>query len=159
MRTPSATTFTDLPSVDEYSALCVVRYRCSKRSVGEDRASVVDEEGVVARLVPADFETDSLVVRLDEAGFDRRALTVVAWLGVTYYLTGSAIAGTLSHIGALSPGSELILDSFRKLDTWDLGMRNGAILAATNDEPWQSTYTDDALDSPLNQHGLIVTRT
>lgn len=108
-------------------------------------------------FVGADFETDSLADRLDEAGFDPRAPTVVAWLGVVYYLTEPAIAVTLSYVGALAPGSELILDYFRPPATWDVGMRNGAILAATNDEPWQSTFTDEALDSLLKEHGLIVT--
>ena len=108
------------------------------------------------RYVPVDFENDTLGPSLARAGFDTDKRSIVAWLGVIYYLTGAAIGDTLAFIGSLEPGSELILDYFRPPESWDIGMRNGAVIAATNDEPWQSTFADDALDQLLARHRLAI---
>lgn len=108
------------------------------------------------RFVPVDFETDSLADRLTEAGLDVAQPAVVAWIGVTYYLTQPAIDATLRFAATLAPGSRLVFDYFRPRATWDAGMTNGAVLAANNGEPWRTTFEDDDLDRLLAGHGLQV---
>lgn len=137
-------------TVFEVDTATTQRFKRSRLS-----AAGIAEPGHVV-YVPVDFETDTLAACLAGAGFDANKASVVAWLGVIYYLTQTAIDETLSYIGTFAPGSELILDYFRPPETWDLGMRNGALLAATNDEPWQSTFTDEALDRMLARHGLAI---
>jgi methyltransferase (TIGR00027 family) len=60
--------------------------------------------------VPVDFEHESCADRLAEAGFDRLARTFVTWLGVVPYLTEQAIWSTLSFIGGLPGGAEIVFD-------------------------------------------------
>lgn len=137
-------------TVFEVDAPPTQRFKRSRLSA----AGIPEPEHV--RFVPVDFEVDDLSERLAAAGFDPRAEAVVACLGVVYCLTAPAIAATLSFVGSLATGSELVLDYFRPHETWDLGMRNGAVLAATNGEPWISTFSDSDLDELLRQHGLAV---
>jgi methyltransferase (TIGR00027 family) len=63
------------------------------------------------RFVAVDFERDDLVERLTASGFDPALPSVATWMGVSYYLTEDAIAGTLAKLARLlSPGSHLALD-------------------------------------------------
>ena len=72
------------------------------------------------RLVPVDFEAgSSWWERLASAGFDAGQPAVVASAGVTMYLTRGAIAGTLSQIAALAPGSTLVMTFMPPLDLVD----------------------------------------
>lgn len=59
------------------------------------------------RLVPVDFEADSLPDRLRAAGFDPDRPAMVACTGVTVYLTRAANIATLHEISAFAPGSTL----------------------------------------------------
>jgi methyltransferase (TIGR00027 family) len=59
---------------------------------------------------PVDFERESLSARLGDTGFNQRAPTFFAWLGVVPYLTLEAFRGTLSFISAQPPGSGVTLD-------------------------------------------------
>lgn len=62
-------------------------------------------------FVPVDFERESFVERLQEAGFDARRRTLLTWLGVTYYLTPKAVNKTLRQVASLlQPGSRFIFD-------------------------------------------------
>lgn len=54
------------------------------------------------RFVAVDFEQDDFAEKLREAGFDAARRTLLSWLGVTYYLTASAMARTLTQIATLS---------------------------------------------------------
>ena len=64
-----------------------------------------------AALVPVDFEEpDGPVRKLAAAGFDTARPALVSWLGVSYFLTPDAVAGTLAEIGRLAPGTELVMD-------------------------------------------------
>lgn len=63
------------------------------------------------RFVPVDFEKDSMVEKLLEAGFDKNTKTFFSILGVTYYLTLDVFSDTLSQIADISAlGSELFFD-------------------------------------------------
>ena len=59
---------------------------------------------------PVDFECQSLSAQLGNTGFNQRAPTFFAWLGVVPYLTLEAFRGTLSFISAQPPGTGLTLD-------------------------------------------------
>jgi methyltransferase (TIGR00027 family) len=59
---------------------------------------------------PVDFERQSLSAQLGDTGFNQRAPTFFAWLGVVPYLTLEAFRGTLSFISAQPPGSGVTLD-------------------------------------------------
>ena len=59
---------------------------------------------------PVDFECQSLSVQLGNTGFNHRAPTFFAWLGVVPYLTLEAFRGTLSFISTQPPGSGVALD-------------------------------------------------
>jgi methyltransferase (TIGR00027 family) len=61
-------------------------------------------------FAPVDFESQSLLAQLHDAGFDHRAPAFFAWLGVIPYLTLEAFRATLSFISDQTPGSGLALD-------------------------------------------------
>jgi len=61
-------------------------------------------------FAPVDFETDSLLDALRASGLDPAQRTFFAWLGVVPYLTHEAISDTLSLIGALPGGAEVVFD-------------------------------------------------
>jgi O-methyltransferase involved in polyketide biosynthesis len=61
-------------------------------------------------FVPIEFERQDLDVELSRAGFDSARPSVVAWLGVTYYLTAEAITDTLTRIADWAAGTRLVFD-------------------------------------------------
>src|SRR5581483_4708452 len=61
-------------------------------------------------FVPADLATASLTDALAAGGFDLARPALVAWLGVTMYLSREAIGAVLAAIAALAPGTEVIAD-------------------------------------------------
>ena len=63
------------------------------------------------RFVMVDFERDDLGDRLSACGFDRGRRGFFNWMGVTYYLEGEALRGSVAALTDLAaPGSELTLD-------------------------------------------------
>lgn len=108
------------------------------------------------RYVEADLGTDDLLAALDDAGFRFHERCVVSWLGVTYYLTASALTETMSALSALGEGSAVVLDYFRPRETWDEGMVNGAEIARSRGEPWVTTFADRDLDDVLRDYGFII---
>ena len=63
------------------------------------------------RFVPFDFEKDDLRSALVAAGFDPAKPSFFNWMGVTYYLTGSAILDNLDRLAEIGgPGSEVVFD-------------------------------------------------
>jgi methyltransferase (TIGR00027 family) len=64
-----------------------------------------------ARYVPCDFERDTLSERLGEHGFDPSARSLVAWWGVSFFLTEAAVRKTMADVAALTaPGSQFMFD-------------------------------------------------
>jgi methyltransferase (TIGR00027 family) len=117
-------------------------------------------------FVPLDFETDQagdagasgLAGTLRRAGLDVARPAVVSWLGVTMYLTSSAIGSTLAAVASLAAGSELVLDYSLPADLRDDTGRTyhdqvGAV-AADRGEPWLSSFSPDAMATLLAGHGL-----
>ena len=63
------------------------------------------------RYVPCDFERDTLSERLREHGFDSRARSLVAWWGVSFFLTEDAVRKTMADVASLTvPGSRFMFD-------------------------------------------------
>jgi methyltransferase (TIGR00027 family) len=62
-------------------------------------------------FVPVDFEHDLLASCLEEVDFDVTAPCLVAWLGVSYYLTAESFQRALNGIADIcAPGSTLLFD-------------------------------------------------
>jgi methyltransferase (TIGR00027 family) len=59
---------------------------------------------------PVDFECQSLPEQLLEVGFDPKAATFFAWLGVVPYLTLEAFRATVTFIASQPAGSGVVLD-------------------------------------------------
>ena len=63
------------------------------------------------RFVPIDFEKDDLRTELVAAGLDTERAAFFNWMGVCYYLTGSAILDNLARMAEIGgPGTEVVLD-------------------------------------------------
>ena len=101
------------------------------------------------QFVPADLARDPLARCLAAAGFDAAAPAVVAWLGVTMYLTAEAVAETMTAVARLAPGTELIADYLLPEGARDeAGALYGALVAqasAEQGEPWRSCFTPDQM--------------
>lgn len=97
-----------------------------------------------ATFVPVDFETDSLLSRLIENGFDPLKPALVSWLGVVMYLTRDAIDRTVSEIAKLAPGTELVVDYMLPADLRDERGQTYVDMVAPNaaegGEPWLSFF-------------------
>ena len=63
------------------------------------------------RFVPIDFEKDDLRTELAAAGLDSARAVFFNWMGVSYYLTATAILDNLARMaGTGGPGTEVVLD-------------------------------------------------
>ena len=67
------------------------------------------------RYVGVDFETDDLMSRLADAGFDASAPAFFLWLGVVPYLTLDAVTATLRAIASV-PDGEVVFDYTNPVD-------------------------------------------
>jgi methyltransferase (TIGR00027 family) len=81
----------------------------------EVKREIIARHGLEAtgdvRYVPCDFERDDLPSTLRAHGFDPSRPCLVAWLGVSYFLSEAAVRGTLADVAELSaPGSRLVWD-------------------------------------------------
>jgi methyltransferase (TIGR00027 family) len=64
-----------------------------------------------ATYVACDFERDDFLERLLSAGLDTSVPSAVLWEGVTYYLSESAVRGTLRRVATgLPPLSTIVFD-------------------------------------------------
>src|SRR5260370_567743 len=63
------------------------------------------------RYVSCDFERDTLSARLRQNGFDPHAPSLVAWWGVSFFLSEDAVHQTLADVASLTaPGSRFLFD-------------------------------------------------
>ena len=63
------------------------------------------------QFVPIDFEKDDLGTELAAAGLDTARASFFNWMGVSYYLTESAILDNLARLAEIGgPGTEVVLD-------------------------------------------------
>jgi methyltransferase (TIGR00027 family) len=109
-------------------------------------------------FVPVDFETQTLRDGLVTAGFDFGAPAVFSWIGVTMYLTASAIEATLETVAQSRPGSRIVLTynlSPVALREVGLGTANWfAGLAAEMGEPFISLFKPAEFEALLRNRGF-----
>jgi methyltransferase (TIGR00027 family) len=111
-------------------------------------------------FVPLDFEQEDLDLELSRAGFDSGKPSVVAWLGVTMYLTPEAITGTLERIAHWAAGTQIVFDYQIREQMWDSfegwdGNWPRAVAAgfAASGEPWISRFSPGEIEALLGAHG------
>jgi O-methyltransferase involved in polyketide biosynthesis len=75
------------------------------------------------KLVPVDFERQTLAAGLEQGGFDSTSPAFFSWLGVTPYLTRESCMATLRFIAQLLPGSGVAFDF--AVDPKLLNLRSG----------------------------------
>jgi methyltransferase (TIGR00027 family) len=82
----------------------------------EKRERIVDRMGALPpnlRLVPIDFERESIADVLAGTGYDAGAEVFVSWLGTICYLKREAIEKTFASLaGMCAPGSRTVFDYF-----------------------------------------------
>ena len=78
------------------------------------KREVIRRQGLpdhAVRYVPCDFEHDMLSERLRENGFDAHARSLVAWWGVSFFLSKDAVHQTMTDVASLTaPGSRFLFD-------------------------------------------------
>jgi methyltransferase (TIGR00027 family) len=113
-------------------------------------------------FVPADFTRDSLAGALGRAGFDRAQPAFVSWLGVTMYLDETAIEATVSVLGGLASGTEIVVDYLLPAGLRDAAGHLYADLvgqvAAERGEPWRSAFAPEDMAALLARHGFGAAR-
>ncbi|MGB5832874.1 MAG: SAM-dependent methyltransferase [Thiohalocapsa sp.] len=121
-------------------------YRLARRRVGfrifevDHPATQVQKRARVGRLereatldltdVEVDFEHDSLIGRLEQAGFDPAVPTLCCWIGVIYYLSESAVRATLADLKALLSANSLLV-----LEFWP-DQKNASGRRPTDQQAW-----------------------
>jgi methyltransferase (TIGR00027 family) len=112
-------------------------------------------------FVPCDFETEAFDTSLVALDFDPDQPSVVAWLGVSYYLSSQSISATLARISRFAPGTILVFDHFLPESTWDTFdgwdgnmFRAAAASVAASGEPWVTYLARDEVESMLALHGF-----
>ncbi len=105
-----------------------------------------------------DFETQSIDVRLQEAGFRPNASAFFSWLGVTPYLSRPAFDATIQFIASLPSGSGVAFDFAveRALlsPVQQLALDALAARVARAGEPFQLFFDPAALVSDLARLGF-----
>jgi len=108
-------------------------------------------------FAPVDFERQSLVERLVEAGLDPDIPTFVAWLGVTPYLKRETVLATFQALAAMPGGVEIVFDYGLPPASFASAVRaaydrRAADVAAVG-EPWLSYFEPGELQSLLAPMG------
>jgi methyltransferase (TIGR00027 family) len=109
-------------------------------------------------FAPVDFETQTLEEGLRQAGFDTTPSTFFSWLGVTQYLTSSAVTATLRFVASMPAGSGIVFD-YTLLPsllnpTARLAFDRLAHRVALAGEPFQTFFDPSLLKSSLRSMGF-----
>lgn len=109
-------------------------------------------------FVRVDLERDLLRTELVRAGFDPASPAFVSWLGVTMYLTESAIVSTLSQIGDLAPGTQVVVDymlpAAMRDEAGDSYVEQVTPVAAQRGEPWLTFLAPRDMSALLESHSF-----
>jgi methyltransferase (TIGR00027 family) len=112
-------------------------------------------------FVETDFNQQGLEETMAREGFDRAARTFFIWEGVTNYLTGQAVDGTLGWFGTSGVGSRVVFTYIHRLVLEKPESFPGAEkifrALAQNDEPWTFGLVPDEVAGYLAQKGLTLT--
>lgn len=113
-------------------------------------------------FLPIDFERQSLIDGLREGGYPLEKPAFISWLGVTQYLTRSAVLGTLKQVSKLASGTELVFTFIVPEGLLDNRERRvlsivKASMSAVG-EPWISFFDTDELTSILKDLASLKSR-
>ncbi len=107
---------------------------------------------------PVDFENQTLEEGLTRADFDTGKCTFFSWLGVTQYLTSSAVMATLQFVASLPVGSGIVFDytiSPLSLNSAEREIFDSlAHRVALAGEPFQTFYDPSLLTRDLRAVGF-----
>lgn len=108
-------------------------------------------------FVPVDFETQTLMEGLRDAGYDPDKSTFFSMLGVTPYLTMEAVMATLRLIALAPEGSEIVFDYLIRPSLLNSDQRlffeRFAQKVASAGEPWQTFFDPEMLKQDLRAMG------
>lgn len=129
-----------------------------------DKRTVIERHGLDdARVtyVPCDFETDSLPERLSAHGFDPNSPSLIAWWGVSFFLTEDAARQTVADVAALSaPGSRFMFDYLDTSVVDGTTTCRGALRARNavikRDEPYRFGLSLRGAEKFLSEYGFSV---
>lgn len=105
-------------------------------------------------FVPIDFEVISLADALRATDFSHWRKTFCSWLGVTVYLTPTAINATLEFVLSLPPTSEIVFNFVLPADALSEAMVLTAQKAAEAGEPWLTSFLPGNLTTLLRGMGF-----
>lgn len=111
------------------------------------------------RFVSVDFTNDNLTECLIISGFDPSVKSFFSWLGVTYYLSKSAIDNMLSALSKIcAEGSTLVFDypDEHFFDAPEKRVQNTIMMAKAGGEPMQSSFSYRELEKMLEKHGFLI---
>jgi len=94
------------------------------------------------RLVPIDFEADTLAEGLSRGGVSLDQPVFFSWLGVTLYLTTDAVEATFRLVAGLPASSEIVFTFAQPLTGArdESALADMAARAAEGGEPWITFY-------------------
>ena len=108
-------------------------------------------------FAPVDFETQTLMEGLRDAGYDPDKSTFFSMLGVTPYLTIEAVMATLRSIAMAPEGSEIVFDYLIRPSLLNSDQRSFfegfAQKVASAGEPWQTFFDPEVLKRDLRAMG------
>jgi methyltransferase (TIGR00027 family) len=107
---------------------------------------------------PVDFETETIEQGLRRVGFDTSKCTFFSWLGVTQYLTNSAVTATLRFVASMPVGSGIVFDYTISPSLLNprarLAFDRLAHRVALAGEPFQTFFDPSVLKSSLKAMGF-----
>jgi methyltransferase (TIGR00027 family) len=110
-------------------------------------------------FVPVDFEKRNLTEELFTAGYQSDRPAFFSWLGVTQYLTESAVFQTLREVAAISPRNEIVFEYVLPESLLNGGDRQMVANGKRNPhEPWLSMFDPTELVKKLKEMGYTDLR-
>jgi methyltransferase (TIGR00027 family) len=113
-------------------------------------------------FVPIDFNTETLESSLKRAGYDPSQKTLFIWEGVTYYISGQAVNGTLRFVAQQSAlGSSIVFDYMPSAVVQGdygkyPGARRSAEFVARKGEPYTFGIREGEAEQYVKQSGLAA---
>ncbi len=105
-------------------------------------------------FVPVDFEKHNMIEELITAGYRPEIPVFFSWLGVTHFLTESAVFQTLREVASTAPGSEIVFEYVLQESLLGNGDRQiTATLKANPSEPWLSFFNPVELAERVKETG------
>jgi methyltransferase (TIGR00027 family) len=144
-----------------YSTLRV--FEVDHPATQEWKRSVLEEAGITVpgsmRFAPTDFESSILVDVLVGVGFNCSKAALFSWLGVSMYLTKTAVLDTLRFVAtALPERSGIVFDYCITEEEMNPTQRRAfdavSQRAAAAGEPWQTFFSPVKITSELKSLGF-----